>query len=164
MLVGWSATWSRPTAALGAAVFVFQGGMGKPGLNFQLPLLLYLFVLAIGTDYNILMIDRLCEERASGLNPRAAAGRAVTQAAPIAAAAGLILAGTFSVMLLAPVSMMQQLGFAVALGIAISAFVMAPLLVPALAALVGSRFWWPAKVAPRRAARRPEQLTQRTRQ
>lgn len=142
-------------AALGAAVYVFQGPMGEPGLNFQLPILLYLFVLAIGTDYNILMVSRLREESQAGHDPRTAAGLAVQNAAPIAAGAGLILAGTFSVMLLAPVAMMQQMGFAVALGIAVSAFVMAALLVPALSALIGRGVWWPGTAKARQPARVP---------
>ncbi|MFC0435425.1 MMPL family transporter [Kutzneria buriramensis] len=146
-------------AALGAAVYVFQDALDKPGLNFQLPLLLYLFVLAIGTDYNILMVSRLREEISMGHGPREAAGRAIQHAAPIAAAAGLILAGTFSVMLLAPVTMMRQLGFSVALGIAISAFVMAPFLVPALTVLVGRGFLWPSKAARQQDGRHTDRLS-----
>lgn len=146
-------------AALGGAVYVFQGPLHEPGLNFQLPILLYLFVLAIGTDYNILMVSRLREESQAGHDPRTAAGLAVRHAAPIAAGAGLILAGTFSVMLLAPVAMMKQMGFAVALGIAVSAFVMAAFLVPALTALIGRAIWWPgaakAGSAVRRHGRKP---------
>jgi len=134
-------------ASLGSAAYVFQTVRGEPGLNFQLPVLLYLFVLAIGTDYNILMIHRIREERQAGHSPRAAASLAVQHAAPVAAAAGLILAGTFSVMLLAPQAMMRQMGFAVALGIGVSAFLMAPLLVPALTTLFGRNLWTGTRTA-----------------
>ncbi|RFS84708.1 MMPL family transporter [Actinomadura spongiicola] len=130
-------------ATLGSAVYVFQGLLGEPGEIFHLPIMLYLFVLAIGTDYNILMTARLREEAKEGHEPRKAAALAVEHGGPTVAAAGLILAGTFSVMLLAKVSMLQQMGFSIALGIALSAFVMALFLVPGLTAMLGHRAWWP---------------------
>ncbi|WP_433333741.1 MMPL family transporter [Spirillospora sp. CA-294931] len=136
VLLGFSAT-------MGASVFVFQGAMGKPGEIFHLPIMLYLFVLAIGTDYNILMTARLREEAKEGHEPRKAAALAVQHGGPTVAAAGLILAGTFSVMLLAKVSMLQQMGFSIAIGIALSAFVMAIFLVPGITALLGHKAWWP---------------------
>ncbi|MEV3919937.1 MMPL family transporter [Actinomadura coerulea] len=130
-------------ATLGSAVYVFQGAMGEAGVTFQLPIVLYLFVLAIGTDYNILMTARLREEAKEGHEPRKAAALAVQHGGPTVAAAGLILAGTFSVMMLAPVSMLQQMGFSVAIGIALSAFVMSTFLVPGLTAMLGQKAWWP---------------------
>lgn len=136
VLVGFAAT-------LGSAVYVFQGAAGQPGVIFQLPIILYLFVLAIGTDYNILMTARLREEAKEGNDPRRAAALAVQHGGPTVAAAGLILAGTFSVMMLAPVSILQQMGFSVAIGIALSAFVMSMFLVPGITAMLGHRAWWP---------------------
>ena len=130
-------------ATLGATVYVFQGLRDQPGVTFQLPIILYLFVVAIGTDYNILMIARLREEAREGKEPRDAAAIGVEHAGPTVAAAGLILAGTFAVLMLAPISFLQQMGFAVALGIVLSAFVMSMFLVPALTALIGHAAWWP---------------------
>jgi RND superfamily putative drug exporter len=130
-------------ATMGSAVYVFQGLMGQPGEIFHLPIMLYLFVLAIGTDYNILMTARLREEARAGHEPRRAAALAVQHGGPTVAAAGLILAGTFSVMLLAKVSMLQQMGFSIAMGIALAAFVMSIFLVPGVTALLGHRAWWP---------------------
>lgn len=130
-------------ATLGSAVYVFQGAQGEAGVMFQLPIVLYLFVLAIGTDYNILMTARLREESKEGNEPRKAAALAVQHGGPTVAAAGLILAGTFSVMMLAPVSMLKQMGFSVAIGIALSAFVMSTFLVPGITALLGHKAWWP---------------------
>jgi RND superfamily putative drug exporter len=72
------------TATLGATVFLFQGVEGKPGLIFRLPIFLYLFVMAIGTDDNILMIARLREEAREGHGPRRAAELAVQHAGPTA--------------------------------------------------------------------------------
>ncbi|WP_234583021.1 MMPL family transporter [Micromonospora sp. MH99] len=130
-------------ATLGATVYLFQGLQGEPGVTFQLPIILYLFVVAIGTDYNILMIARLREEAREGNEPHEAAAIGVQHAGPTVAAAGLILAGTFAVLLLAPISFLQQMGFAVAIGIVLSAFVMSMFFVPALTALIGHKAWWP---------------------
>jgi RND superfamily putative drug exporter len=130
-------------ATLGATVYVFQGIQGKPGVTFQLPIILYLFVVAIGTDYNILMIARLREEAREGKEPREAAALGVEHGGPTVAAAGLILAGTFGVLMLAPISFLQQMGFAVAIGIVLSAFVMSFFFVPAFTALIGHAAWWP---------------------
>ncbi len=130
-------------ATLGAAVYLFQDAVGKPGVTFQLPIVLYLFVLAIGTDYNILMIARLREEARAGHEPRAAAALGVEHAGPSVAAAGVILAGTFAALALAPVSFLQQIGFSVAVGILLSAFVMSMFLVPSLTAVIGHPAWWP---------------------
>ncbi|TNY35462.1 MMPL family transporter [Thermomonospora catenispora] len=143
-------------ATLGSAVYVFQGLMDKPGEIFHLPIMLYLFVLAIGTDYNILMTARLREEAEEGNDPRRAAALAIEHGAPTVAAAGLILAGTFSVMLLAPVSMLQQMGFSIALGIALSAFVMSIFLVPGVTALIGHKAWWPGRAAASGKVSRPD--------
>jgi putative drug exporter of the RND superfamily len=130
-------------ATLGASVALFQGAEGKDGLMFQMPIILYLFVLAIGTDYNILMIARLREEAREGHEPRRAVAVGIQHAGPTVAAAGIILAGTFGVLLLSPLSMLAQIGFGVAIGILLSAFVVSTFFVPALTALVGHAAWWP---------------------
>ncbi|MEV5711803.1 MMPL family transporter [Actinoallomurus sp. NPDC052274] len=130
-------------ATLGATVGLFQGIEGKDGLMFQLPIILYLFVLAIGTDYNILMIARLREEAREGHEPRHAAKLGIQHAGPTVAAAGVILAGTFGVLTLSPNSMMAEIGFGVAIGILLSAFVMSAFFVPSITALMGHKAWWP---------------------
>ena len=130
-------------ATLGATVLVFQTLAGQPGLVFLLPIYMYLFVVALGTDYNILMIARLREQSREGMTPRQAAADAVRHAGPAIASAGLILAGTFASLTLAGNSILQQVGFAVSCGIALAAFVMAMFFSPSLTALVGNRAWWP---------------------
>ena len=130
-------------ATIGASVYVNQGIRGEAGLSFTLPIIVYLFVVAIGTDYNILMISRLREEAREGNDPHTAADLAVEHAGPAVSAAGLILAGTFASMLLAGVAFLYELGFAVSVGILLSAFVMALFLVPGLTALIGHTAWWP---------------------
>lgn len=130
-------------STLGATVLAFQGIGDRAGLSFMLPTILYLFVVAIGTDYNILMIARLREEARLGNDPRTAANLAVEHGGPSVGAAGLILAGTFASLLLGGISFLVEMGFAVSIGIAISAFVMSMFLVPSLTALLGRRAWWP---------------------
>ena len=131
------------TASLGATVLVFQGLLGEQGLIFILPIYIYLFVVALGTDYNILMVARLREEARGGLEPRPAAAKAIEHAGPTVAAAGLILAGTFASLMLAEGTFFKSLGFSFSVGIAMAAFVMALFLTPALTALIGHAAWWP---------------------
>jgi len=130
-------------STMGATVIAFTGIGDRPGVSFALPMLVYLFVVAIGTDYNILMIARLREEAREGNDPRTAADLAIEHGGPSVGAAGLILAGTFASMLLAGVAFLMEMGFAVSLGILISAFVMAMFLVPSVTALLGHLAWWP---------------------
>ncbi len=130
-------------ATLGASVLVFQVLGGQPGLVFLLPVYMYLFVVALGTDYNILMISRLREQARAGMDPRQAAAVALRHAGPTIGAAGLILAGTFASLTLAGNTILAQLGFAVSCGIALAAFVMAMFFSPSLTALIGRGAWWP---------------------
>ncbi|UFS95360.1 MMPL family transporter [Nocardia huaxiensis] len=130
-------------ATLGAAVLVFQQIQGNSGLIFTLPLIMYLFVVALGTDYNILMVARLREEAQEGHDPHTSAALAVRHTGPTIAAAGVILAGTFASMMLAGNTVLSQMGFAISVGIAIAAGVMAMFFTPAVTALIGKRAWWP---------------------
>ncbi len=143
-------------ATLGAAVLLFQHVQGKDGLIFMLPIYIYLFVVALGTDYNILMIARLREESRQGKGAREAASQAVRHAGPTVAAAGLILAGTFASLMLGGNSLLVSMGFAISFGIFVSAFVMAMFFTPALTALIGHAAWWPGhgdETAEEKAAR-----------
>ncbi|GAA4376010.1 MMPL family transporter [Nocardioides caricicola] len=130
-------------ATLGATVIAFQFIGGDSGLIFMLPIYIYLFVTALGTDYNILMIARLREEAREGKEPRPAAAEAVKHAGPTIAAAGVILAGTFASLMLSGNSLMMSMGFALSFGIFIAAFVMALFLTPGLTAVIGHAAWWP---------------------
>lgn len=141
-------------ATLGASVLVFQVLRGQAGLVFLLPVYMYLFVVALGTDYNILMIARLREEAREGKDARQAAAMALRHTGPAIGAAGLILAGTFASLMLAGNTILSQVGFAVSCGIALAAFVMAMFFSPSLTALIGHRAWWPGH-ADRMAAREP---------
>ncbi len=137
-------------ATLGASALVFQHALGRSGVDFTLPLVLFLFVVALGTDYNILIGDRIREEMERPGPARAAVARAVRHTAPAIATAGPVPAASFGSLAVGPGSATQQIGFATALGILLSAFVLSIALVPAPAALLGWSIWWP--LPPRRAA------------
>jgi len=129
-------------ATLGAAVLLVDE-LGGTTLCFDLPITLYLFVVAIGTDYNILVVARLREELREGRTPAEAAAVAVRRSAATVAAAAAVLAGTFASLALTGVGSLVSLGLAVAIGILIAAFPMACLLVPATLTVLGRRAWWP---------------------
>jgi RND superfamily putative drug exporter len=130
-------------ATVGATALIFQNIAGEEGLFFLLPIYIYLFVVALGTDYNILMIARLREEARSGKSARDAAAEAVKHAGPTIAAAGLILSGTFASLMLAGNSLLISMGVALSFGIFVAAFVMSMFFTPALTALIGHAAWWP---------------------
>ncbi|MFI6284161.1 MMPL family transporter [Streptomyces sp. NPDC051018] len=132
-------------ATLGSATLVFQHALDKPGVDFVLPLVLFLFVVAIGTDYNILISDRIREEMEGPRTARAAVARAVRHTAPAIATAGVVLAASFGSLAVGSNASTQQIGFATGLGILLSAFVLSIVLVPAAAALLGRRIWWPVR-------------------
>ena len=115
--------------------------------SFTLPLVLFLFVVAIGTDYNMLISDRLREEFATGAAPRQAVAAAIRHAAPPIAAAGLVLATSFGTLMIYDDHSTQEMGFGMALGIVFASLVVSTLLVPALTALAGKRAWWPSQIA-----------------
>jgi RND superfamily putative drug exporter len=134
-------------ATLGACVVVFLDIVGYSGIDFTLPMTLYLFVVAIGTDYNILMSSRLREEFLKGASTKVSARIAITNDAPTVAAAGIILSLTFASLMLAGLDNLTELGFGVAVGILIAGFVMAPVMIPALSTIEGRGFWWPRRAA-----------------
>ncbi|WP_197359012.1 MMPL family transporter, partial [Streptomyces clavuligerus] len=132
-------------ATLGAAVLLFQHGLDRPGVMFTLPLVLFLFVVALGTDYNILISDRIKEEMERPVPAWHAVAHAIRHTAPAITTAGLVLAGSFASLAADPAN--QELGFATALGIVLAALVLSLVLVPAMAVLTGRAFWWPRRPA-----------------
>jgi putative drug exporter of the RND superfamily len=145
-------------ATLGASVIAFQVIGGEDGLSFKVPTLVYLFVVAIGTDYNILLTSRVREEVAEGKSTREAIRTALMTAGPTVGAAAAILAGTFASLMITGVSSFAQIGFAVSTGIVLSAFVLALRLVPSISVVLGERVWWPSRPAAKKRAERPAPL------
>jgi RND superfamily putative drug exporter len=138
-------------AALGVATIVFIDLSGDSGLTFILPFLMFIFLLALGEDYNILVMTRIREE-ARSYPLREAVVRAVGRTGSTVTSAGLVLAGTFGVLAIvagdsASGSQVRAIGFGLAIGILMDTFVVRTLLVPATATLLGRWNWWPAKMS-----------------
>lgn len=130
-------------ATLGATTLIFQDLGNNAGLISFIPLFMYIFVVAIGTDYNILTITRLREEVRAGHAPRKAADLTIEHSSATVVSAGFILAATFASLLLGGISFLLQMGTSIALGVALAAFVIAPFLIPAASTLLGYTIWWP---------------------
>jgi putative drug exporter of the RND superfamily len=150
-------------AALGLTVLVFMRGAGQPGLTFILPFLLFIFLLALGEDYNILVMTRIKEE-AEHLPLREAVGRALSVTGTTVTSAGLVLAGTFGVLAIVGsgsagaqnVRTIVNVGVGLALGVLMDTFLVRTLLVPATVVLVGRWNWWPSALSRVRSADAPD--------
>ena len=145
-------------AALGASVIAFQGVGGDDGLIFSLPVVAYLFVASMVSDYAILVLSRVREELADGRTPAEAAAIALRTAGPSVAAAGIVLAAAFGVLVISPSN--AQVGFAVGIGVLLSALVTARIFIPALTVLAGRGAWWPSRLARSPKDERPPELPQ----
>ncbi|HEX4774356.1 MAG TPA: MMPL family transporter [Candidatus Saccharimonadales bacterium] len=134
-------------ASLGFAMIVFVHIKHEDGLNFVLPFLMFIFGMALGEDYNILVMSRIREESHKEKNLTAAVTKAVGITGTTVTSAGLILAGTFSILgLVGGNEQVQQIGFGIAFGILLDTFFVRTLLVPSIVALLGRYNWWPSKL------------------
>ncbi len=149
-------------SALGLTVLVFMKAAGQPGLTFILPFLLFVFLLALGEDYNILVMTRIREE-AQRLPLREAVGRALSVTGSTVTSAGLVLAGTFGVLAIVGsgsagaqnVRTIVNVGVGLALGVLMDTFLVRTLLVPAAVVLIGRWNWWPSALGRARPAAVP---------
>ena len=130
------------TASLGLAVLIFVTIGRQLGINFTLPFFMFVFIMALGEDYNILVMSRIKEE-AAGLPLRAAVPRALATTGTTVTTAGLILAGTFGVLALTTTGQVRQIGTGLALGILLDTFLVRTLLVPSAVVLLGAWNWSP---------------------
>ncbi|HUO49406.1 MAG TPA: MMPL family transporter, partial [Acidimicrobiales bacterium] len=132
-------------AALGIAAAVFVPLLHLPGIDPTVPLLTFVFLVALGVDYNIFLLTRMREEvLRRGVVEGVAAGVASTGG--VLTSAGVILAGTFSVLAILPVVASREIGIIVAIGVLADTVLVRTVLVPTLAADLGAKFWWPTKV------------------
>ena len=115
--------------ALGATHFVFITCMGLPGLDWKVPYFLFVLLVAVGVDYNVFLMARLHEETGT-LGLKAGIGRAVAQTGGLISSAAAITAISFASLLFSPLSSLQELGFALVVGITVDATLVRPLLVP----------------------------------
>ncbi len=128
--------------SLGLAALVFQGLLGQPGVNYFIPLIVFVLLVALGSDYNIFLMSRVREEAATR-ELRAGIRVASIRTGTVITSAGVILAGTFAALISGQLQILFQAGVAVALGVLIDTFLVRSLLVPALTALLGEVSWWP---------------------
>jgi RND superfamily putative drug exporter len=128
---------------LGLSMLFFRYVLGEAGVDNSLPVFAYIFLVALGTDYTIFLMSRVRQEaRLHGT--REGMLRALGATGPVITSAGIILAGTFSVLLTLPVWFVVNIGFLVALGILLDTFVVRTIMVPAAVELIGDRIWWPS--------------------
>jgi RND superfamily putative drug exporter len=133
-------------AALGAGAWLFREVLGYPGLDNQVPLYAFLFLVALGVDYNIFLVTRAREEAATR-GTRAGMIHALAATGAVITSAGILLAAVFAVLGVLPVITLTQIGVIVGLGVLLDTLLVRTVLVPALAVLLGDRFWWPADPA-----------------
>jgi RND superfamily putative drug exporter len=138
-------------AALGLSVIVFMKIGGDNGLTFILPFLMFVFLLALGEDYNILVMSRIREE-AHHFPLREAVTRALNATGTTVTSAGLVLAGTFAVFAVvggrgSGGSQIRDVGIGLALGVLMDTFIVRTVLVPCTVILLGRWNWWPSKLS-----------------
>jgi len=132
-------------AALGVSWWLFTGVFGFSGLDEGMPLLAFLFLVALGVDYNIFLVTRTWEETA-GHGSRDGMLRALAATGGVITSAGILLAAVFAVLGVLPLVVLAQLGVVICIGVLLDTLVVRTVLVPALALLLGDRFWWPRRI------------------
>jgi len=140
-------------AALGVSALVFDGILGFPGADPAVPLYGFVFLVALGVDYNIFLMSRVREESLAH-GTRAGILRGLVATGGVITSAGLVLAATFAALGVIPILFLAQIAFIVAFGVLLDTFVVRSLLVPALAYDLGRRIWWPSKLGRTDAAER----------
>jgi RND superfamily putative drug exporter len=131
-------------ATLGLATFAFTEVFQTEGLAFNLELMSFIFLVALGVDYNIFLMTRAREE-AAGRGTREGTLTALVSTGGVVTGAGLILAGTFATLTLLPLEELVQIGATVAVGVLLDTFLVRALLIPAITHRLGDRAWWPCR-------------------
>jgi len=133
-------------ATLGVCALVFNHVFGFPGGDNSFPLFAFIFLVALGIDYNIFLMTRVREESLK-IGTRAGVIKGLTVTGAVITSAGIVLAATFAVLGLLPLVPLAQLGFAVAFGVLLDTIIVRSILVPALVHEIGPKVWWPSKLA-----------------
>jgi RND superfamily putative drug exporter len=132
-------------ATLGACALVFNHVFGFAGGDNSFPLFAFIFLVALGIDYNIFLMTRVREESIK-IGTRAGVIKGVTVTGAVITSAGIVLAATFAVLGLLPLVPLAELGFAVAFGVLLDTIIVRSILVPALVHEIGPKIWWPSKL------------------
>lgn len=132
-------------ATLGVCALVFNHIFGFNGGDNSFPLFAFIFLVALGIDYNIFLMTRVREE-SQKIGTRAGVIKGVTVTGAVITSAGIVLASTFAVLGLLPLVPLAELGFAVAFGVLLDTIIVRSILVPALVHEIGPKIWWPSKL------------------
>ncbi len=132
-------------AALGASSLIFENVLGHGGVDWALPLVSFVFLAALGVDYNIFLMTRVREETMLH-GHREGVLRGLTATGGVITSAGIVLAATFATFMVMPVVDMVQFGVVVGVGVLMDAFLVRTVLVPALSLDIGRAIWWPSKL------------------
>jgi putative drug exporter of the RND superfamily len=136
-------------ASMGASWFAFQHLLDYPPLAVSTPLLAFLFLVALGVDYNIFLTTRAREEAAGGSPARESIVTALAVTGGVITSAGILLAAVFAVLGVLPLVQLAQIGVIVGFGVLLDTLLVRSVLVPAVVSLLGERFWWPSHPADR---------------
>ncbi len=140
-------------ASLGAAWLLFDHVLGFPALDSGVVLLSFVFLVALGVDYNIFLVTRARED-ARTLGTRQGMLSALKVTGGVITSAGILLAAVFAVLGVLPLITLTQIGVIVGVGVLLDTLLVRTVLVPALAFVLAERFWWPARVTPERQDQR----------
>ncbi|MGZ5369211.1 MAG: MMPL family transporter, partial [Aeromicrobium sp.] len=146
-------------AAMGASWWIFTGVFGFSAMDVGVPLLAFLFLVALGVDYNIFLVTRAREEAVTH-GSREGMLRGLTATGGVITSAGILLAAVFAVLGVLPLVVLAQLGAVIFVGVLLDTLIVRTVLVPALALALGDRFWWPRKVDGRAGHRVDDRVDQ----
>ncbi|PEY30203.1 hypothetical protein CN354_25545 [Bacillus cereus] len=132
-------------SALGAGWLLLHYGMGAPAIQGAIPLYAFVFLVALGEDYNIFMVSEIWKNKRRQPHLEAVKN-GVVQTGSVITSAGLILAGTFAVLATLPIQVLVQFGIVTAIGVLLDTFIVRPLLVPSLTGVLGRFAFWPGKI------------------
>ncbi|MEU6313583.1 MMPL family transporter [Streptomyces sp. NPDC047014] len=148
-------------ATLGVSALVFEHLLGFSGTDASVPLYGFVFLVALGVDYNIFLMSRVREETQS-LGTRQGVLRGLVTTGGVITSAGVVLAATFAALMVIPLAFLVQIAFIVAFGVLLDTLVVRSLLVPALVIDIGPRSWWPSALSRAGAEPGAERSTVRT--
>ncbi|CAN5468276.1 MMPL family transporter [soil metagenome] len=133
-------------ASLGASWLLFEGVFGFPAIDTNVVLFSFLFLVALGVDYNIFLVTRAREEAAAH-GTRTGMIRALSSTGGVITSAGILLAAVFAVLGVLPLITLTQIGIIVCFGVLLDTLIVRTVIVPALAFIAGEKFWWPGRAS-----------------
>ncbi|MCG7410714.1 MMPL family transporter [Paenibacillus sp. ACRRX] len=133
-------------SALGLGWLILHYGFGVEAIQGAIPLYAFVFLVALGEDYNIFMVSRIWQ-KSKEMPIKQAIREGVNETSSVITSAGIILAGTFAVLATLPIQVLVQFGTVTALGVLLDTFIVRPFMVPAITAVLGRRAFWPGKLS-----------------